>query len=221
MAYPRKLLRSGEEVALDLKPHWWFFSKEILVGIPLWIMFLLLFLAWDGTAAEVSRWVWVVLALAWAGWLAIAFLNWRFTHFVVTTERVISRTGVLAKRGTEIPLDRINNINFRQGIWERVIGAGTLEVESAGQDGQSVFRDVQHPDAVQQEIYSQMDANQRTRATWGSQAAAPAAAEAAPVAAAPAVDITEQLEKLAGLRDRGVISPAEFEAKKAELLERM
>jgi uncharacterized membrane protein YdbT with pleckstrin-like domain len=220
MSYPRKLLRGGEEVALDLKPHWWFFSKEILLGIPLWIVFILLFLAWEGTVAEISRWIWVVLALAWAAWLAIAFLNWRFTHFVVTSERVISRTGVLAKRGTEIPLDRINNINFRQGIWERVIGAGTLEVESAGQDGQSVFRDVQHPDAVQQEIYSQMDTNQRTRASWGAQAPA-AVAEGAPAPAAPAPDITEQIEKLAGLRDRGVISAAEFEAKKAQLLERM
>ncbi|MGQ0823563.1 MAG: PH domain-containing protein [Actinomycetota bacterium] len=217
MPYPRRLLKEGEDVALDLKPHWWFFSKQILVGIPLWILFLLLFTWSGGTLEDVSWWVWAVVALVWAGWLAIKWLDWRFTHFVVTSDRVISRTGVLAKRGTEIPLDRINNINFSQGVWERIIGAGTLDVESAGQDGQSTFSDVQHPDAVQQEIYRQIEVNQRTRASWSAPAAAAAAASSAPVSES----IPDQLQKLAELRDNGVISAAEFEAKKAQLLERM
>ena len=70
---------------------------------------------------------------------------------------MIYRTGVLAKHGVEIPMDRVNNINFHQGIWERIIGAGDLEIESAGKDGQSNFNDVWHPDGVQQEIYRQME----------------------------------------------------------------
>lgn len=219
MTYPRRLLNENEEIALDLKPHWWFFARQILIGIPLFVLLILL-LQVSGTAAEVGRWVWGVLALVWAVWLLVKYLDWYFTHFVVTSERVIFRTGVLSKHGVEIPLERINNINFDQPIWERMIGAGDLAIESAGKDGQSAFEDVRHPDAVQQEIYRQMEAYGRRRASFmASQMAppAPAPAEAAPTAPS----IPDQLQQLADLRDRGVISAAEFEQKKAELLGRM
>ncbi|MDQ1448978.1 MAG: hypothetical protein QOC79_1949, partial [Actinomycetota bacterium] len=149
MPYPQRLLNDGEEVALDLRPHWWYFSRHILTGIPLLILLVLAFKAGN----TFLWWVWGVLALLWAGWLGVQYLNWNFTHFVVTNSRVVFRTGVLSKHGVEIPMDRVANINFNQSIWERVIGAGDLEIESAGRDGQSKFDDVWHPDAVQQEIY--------------------------------------------------------------------
>ena len=93
---------------------------------------------------------------------------------------MIFRTGVLAKHGVEIPMDRINNINFHQSIWERVIGAGDLEIESAGRDGQSKFDDVWHPDAVQQELYRQMEAHAQTRAGWSRAGGAARRRRAAP-----------------------------------------
>ncbi len=135
-----------------------------------------------GTPHDVGFAFWGVLALVWAGWLGLRYLNWNFTHFVVTTNRVIFRTGVLAKHGVEIPMDRISNINFHQTIWERVIGAGDLEIESAGRDGQTKFNDVWHPDAVQQALYQEMEDHARTRASWagggGAQPAAPRRADA-------------------------------------------
>ena len=113
-----------------------------------------------------------------------------------------------------------NNINFHQGIFERIIGAGDLDIESAGRDGQSHFDNVWHPDGVQQELYRQMEANAKKRAGWSNPGRA--AAAPAPAAAAPAPPtIPEQLQQLADLRDRGVITAAEFETKKAQLLERM
>jgi uncharacterized membrane protein YdbT with pleckstrin-like domain len=206
------LLNDGEEVALDLRPHWWYFSRHILSGIPLLVLLVLAFKV-DNT---VLWWFWAVLALVWALWLGIQYLNWTFTHFVVTSSRVIFRTGVLAKHGVEIPMDRIANINFNQSMWERIIGAGDLEIESAGKDGQTKFDDVWHPDAVQQELYRSMEDHARTRAGWTAGTAAPRAA-----AAPSSSTVPEQLQQLAELRDRGVITAAEFEAKKAQLLERM
>jgi uncharacterized membrane protein YdbT with pleckstrin-like domain len=211
MPYPKRLLNTGEELALDLKPHWWFFSKQIIAGTALLVLFVLV---WQ-INNDVTWVIWLILAVVWAGWLGLVYLDWHFTHFVVTNNRVIYRTGVLAKRGVEIPLARVNNINFQQSIWERVIGAGDLEIESAGEHGMSTFEDVRHPDGVQQEIYRQMESNAKRQASW--------ATGAAPVAPTPSPErsIPEQIQQLADLRDRGVISPAEFEAKKAQLLERM
>jgi uncharacterized membrane protein YdbT with pleckstrin-like domain len=214
--YPRRLINPGEEVVLDLKPHWWYFAKQIGTGAALFVVLVLLWLWSGGTVEDVTWWLWGVLALVWAAWLVIKFLDWQFTYFVVTDDRVIYRTGVLAKHGVEIPLSRVNNINFHQGIVDRFVGAGTLEVESAGQEGESRFSQVRHPDAVQQEIYRQMEAHQRKRASWGRDGPAPAGP-----APAPAPNIPQQLQQLADLRDRGVISAAEFETKKAQLLERM
>lgn len=217
MPFPRRLLNDGEDVSLDLRPHWWYFANHILTGIPLLVIFFLIVGLTAGDAQSVLLKIWAVFVIVWTVWLLLQYLKWNATHFVVTSDRVLFRTGVLSKHGVEIPLERVSNINFNQKIWERMIGAGDLSIESAGRDGQSVFNDVQHPEVVQQELYKQMENYARKRAGWSQAAAAPAAA----TAVGKDLSIPEQLEQLAGLRDRGVISAAEFEAKKAQLLERM
>ena len=114
---------------------------------------------------------------------------------------MIFRTGVLAKHGVEIPMDRIANINFNQSMWERVIGAGDLEIESAGRDGQSRFDNVWHPDAVQQELYRQMEIHAKKRAAWSGAAGAAAPPAASP--ASPSPTLPEQLQQLADLPRSG------------------
>lgn len=213
MPYPKKLLNEGEELVLDLRPHWWYFAKHIFSGILLFAAFIVI-LATFGSYKSWGLVPWGLIALLWAIWLATRYVNWNFTHFVVTSDRVVFRTGAFAKHGVEIPMEKINNINFHQGIWERIIGAGDLEIESAGREGQSRFEDTWHPDGVQQEIYRQMEVNAKKRASWTMPQGA-----AAP--ATPTHSIPEQLDQLASLRDRGVITQAEFDAKKAELLGRM
>jgi uncharacterized membrane protein YdbT with pleckstrin-like domain len=215
MPYPRHLINEGETVALDLHPHWWYFSKHFLTGIPLFIA-LIGVIALQGSGSDALKtfvgWTWAILALVWVAWLGTKYVQWQYTHFVVTDDRVIFRTGMLSKHGVEIPLERINNINFNQRIFERIIGAGDLDIESAGREGQSHFEDVRHPDGVQQEIYRQMEVNARKQASW----AAP------PASAGPGgASIPEQIEQLAALRDKGHITAQEYEDKKAALLERM
>jgi membrane protein YdbS with pleckstrin-like domain len=221
MAYPKNLIQDGETVALDLRPHWWYFSRNILTGIPLFIIVILVFDIHDADIKKYTGWLVGLIALAWAGWLVLKYFQWVMTYFVVTSRRVIYRTGVLSKKGVEIPLERINNINFHQRIIDRIIGAGDLDIESAGRDGQSHFDFVRHPDGVQHEIYRQMEGrNMPTQ--FASPAPAPAAAPvvAAPAAPAPA-SVPDQIEQLAHLRDQGHITPEEYEQKKAELLDRM
>jgi uncharacterized membrane protein YdbT with pleckstrin-like domain len=112
----------------------------------------------------------------------------------------------------EIPLERINNINFHQRLIDRVIGAGDLDIESAGRDGQSHFDFVRHPDGVQHEVYRQME--KRNMPQNFTQTVAP------PTPAA-AASVPEQIEQLAQLKAQGHITDAEFEQKKSELLGRM
>jgi uncharacterized membrane protein YdbT with pleckstrin-like domain len=210
MAYPRNLIQEGETVALDLRPHWWYFSRNIFTGIPLAVAMILVFGKLDGDARKYTGILVGVVAIVWAGWLVLKYLQWTMTYFVVTSRRVIYRTGVLSKKGVEVPLERINNINFHQRIIDRIIGAGDLDIESAGRDGQTHFDFIRHPDGVQNEVYRQMEARNM-----------PTAAPAPAAAPAPPADVPSQIEQLAKLRDQGHISAAEFETKKAELLNRM
>lgn len=212
-AYPTRLINEGESVVLDLKPHWWFFWKHIVFGAALVVVFLL----WLGPLEGAGEWLGWPLALAFvvfAAWAVVKYLTWTYTHFVVTDHRVISRSGIVSKRGTEIPLERVNNIEFAQSLFLRVIGAGDLYIESAGKEGQSHFNNVRHPDAVQQEIYRQMEVNTKRQASWSRSEPAPPSPVVAP-------DASEQIRQIAELRDQGHITDQEYEAKKAELLDRM
>jgi membrane protein YdbS with pleckstrin-like domain len=212
MAYPRNLIQKGETVALDLRPHWWYFSRNILTGIPLLILVVFIFNGDLGFAETAANWIVALLLIAWAGWLVLEYFQWTMTYFVVTDRRVIYRTGVISKKGVEIPLERINNINFHQRVIDRIIGAGDLDIESAGRDGQSHFDFVRHPDGVQHEIYGQME--KRNMPQNFTQAVPP------PTPAAAAT-VPEQIEQLAQLKAQGHITAAEYEQKKSELLGRM
>ena len=89
-------------------------------------------------------------AIVWIAWLGVMlfypvrrFIWWVTSNFVVTTSRVIHREGFIAKRSMEIPLDKINDVRFEQGLFERIVGAGTLVIQSASETGRNEF--VVHP----------------------------------------------------------------------------
>ena len=218
MPYPKNLIQEGETVALDLRPHWWYFSRNILTGIPLFIICLILVLQRRRRLGhEVRRLIVGRSLVAWAVWLVLKYLQWRMTYFVVTSRRVIYRTGVISKRGVEIPLERINNINFHQRLIDRIIGAGDLDIESAGQGRPDPLR--LHPPP-----------RRRAARDLPPDGDAQHAAECAPAAAAPAAAARRRPARPAcpsrssssrALRDQGHITAAEFEEKKAELLGRM
>ena len=149
----------------------------------------------------------------WAVWLALKYFQWVMTYFVVTSRRVIYRTGVISKKGVEIPLERINNINFHQRIIDRIIGAGDLDIESAGATASPTSTSSAIPTAC-----STRSTGRWRRATcrspWCSRRRR--ASRLPPGCRGP-----DQIEQLAKLRDQGHITEAEFETKKAELLGRM
>jgi membrane protein YdbS with pleckstrin-like domain len=228
MAYPRDQLHQTEELILDLHPHWWFMARSIL-ALGLAGIFAVAMLAVG--APDPIKILAAILLLVALGWFLVRFCKWATTDFVLTSDRVIFREGVVAKKGIEIPLERINTIFFQQRIVERILGLGNLEIESASKDGAQVFEAIRKPSAVQNQIYQQMEVNSNRRFDRVSQGIGdqlehmqpPAGAAPVPPAqpAAPSHTIPEQIEQLSRLRDQGMISPEEFEAKKTELLNRM
>lgn len=220
MAFSRKHLYNDEEIVLDRSPHWWFLFPRgaLLVLASAFGIWSLVYFSDRNSGLETT--VKIVAALAVTVTL-VAFvgqvISWRSTDFVVTTERCIYRSGVLHKTGIEIPLDRINAVFFSQNLFERMLGAGDLAIESAGENSRQNFKDIRKPIDVQNTIYRQMEENENRKFNRiGSEARE--AARGAVGQPTQMLSVAEQLEKLADLHERGVITDEQFEAQKAQLL---
>jgi len=204
MPFPKRLLIEGEELVLDLRPHPIALAGPILVTV---------------VALAVAIWLWTT-SLAW--WIPLALLvivfviyplpqlvAWLTSIFAVTSDRVIHRQGFIAKRSMEIPLEAINDVRFEQGIVDRMVGAGSLVISSASEFGSNEFHDIRHPEEVQKTIYNQGELNKK-RMYQGDQQ------QSQQPMAAPSA--TSELERLADLRAKGVLTEEEFQAQKAKIL---
>jgi len=210
MTFSQKNLNTNETIALDLHPHWWYFSGPVSALVAS-----IIFGIWaipktfDNDSLDTFMRIAGILALALASiWTIVRYLKWMTTSFVITSHRLIFRTGVLAKSGVEIPLERVNNVNFNQSIFERMLGAGDLLIESGGEDGQSRFSDIKHPDEVQRMIHSQMESAAERRGAYSREGGA----------STGTVSVADELERLEGMLQRGTLTPEEFEAQKRRLL---
>ena len=209
MPYPKKNLNTDETIALDMHPHWWYFAQPAAALLGSIVIGIVVLTQTDSgsTARKAAGIAAVALLVITALWLIGRYLKWLTTNFVITSQRLIFRQGIVAKRGIEIPLERVNNVNFNQGVFERMLGAGDLLIESGGEDGQQRFTDIRHPDKVQNLVHAQVEALVQMRAGYRHAPAAPAGG-----------DVTEQLERLEGLLQRGTITQQEFDSQKAKLL---
>jgi len=201
MAFPRRLLTDDEELVLDLRPHWIALAGPALVTLLVLAAWIFVGTRASGVGAWITAGVAVLILLYYP---ARAFVAWITSHFVVTSDRLIHRQGLIAKRSMEVPLEAINDVRFSQNILERMVGAGDLVIESAGERGQEVFSDVRRPEFVQKTIYEMGERNQ-DRMTSGR-----------PGPTAPSM--TTELQRLADLRDRGVLTEQEFKEQKARIL---
>lgn len=191
-------------MVLDLHPHWWFFGAPLLWVAASGFAGLVVLGQTDGALRSVLSTLALAAIIVSAAILVVKLVKWRTTYFVVTSQRLIYRQGVVARDGVEIPLDRVNNVNFSQSILERLLGVGDLLVESGGQDGQQQFSDVSQPEKVQNIIHSTIREMRAAQTTGG----------------VPQSGIAHELERLEALRDRGTLTDAEFEEQKRRLLGR-
>jgi uncharacterized membrane protein YdbT with pleckstrin-like domain len=184
VAYPDKVLADDEEVVRHLHPHW------LTVFWPI-VLFLALVGATSFGAALVpagdqqATWRLVVVgAAAVLGlvFVALPLLRWRTTHYVVTTHRLLHRTGILARSGRDIGLSRITDVSYEQTLWDRVVNSGTVSIETAGEGGPTVFSAIPDSDGVQQ-LLNQLveeDADRRAQeqagylgGSWGTSGVQP------------------------------------------------
>lgn len=200
MRYPEKLLSPDEKIVTQFRPHWSRIAREGLLSILVFVLIILIAIQgfnWSG-------WVIVGLIAAWFVIVIAGFIRWWTTQHVITNERLIHRTGLIAKAGKEIPLEVINDVTFTQSMFERVFGTGNLLIESAGTHGQSRYSDIPDPERVQSLIYEVREDRKMHMESGGTRGAVESPAS--------------QLATLARLHDEGKLTDEEFEIEKRKLL---
>lgn len=163
---PRRLLSDDEEVVIVLRPH----GKKLV-----WPALLLLVVSPVATygaavvpAGEAQPWlrlaVGVLAGLVVLRFAVWPFLRWLTTSYVVTDRRLITRSGVITRQGRDLPLSRVKDVTFEHGgLLERMLRCGTVVVESDGERGQLVLRDVPRVEEVQRDVYRLADDDEQRR----------------------------------------------------------
>ena len=157
MTYPGKLLADGEDVEFELRPHW----RALLVPI-IWLLLIVvvgafLFSWWRSTMGDnlggaAGQWIIAGVALVlFVIFAARPFAYWFTTDYVFTTRRIIVRTGLVARKGRDMPLSKVNNVSFDISFWGRLLNYGVLTVDSAS-DEALVIADVPGVENIQREV---------------------------------------------------------------------
>lgn len=161
MGYPESALAKDEQVVLHRHPHWKRLIGPVLVllagtALAAFVAAVVNHTNWDSNAKNIIFAVIGVIWLVVVGWLTVwPFLNWRSTHFVITDRRVMFRRGVLTRSGIDIPLARINSVEFRHQLLDRILRTGTLIIESASQDPLE-FHDIPRVEQVHSLLYHEV-----------------------------------------------------------------
>lgn len=158
MGYPTKLLADEEAVQFEMRPAW-----KTLVFPGIWLVVIVgafFFLlgrvsSWfDGTTGTILTWVLIIAALLALSILVIRpFVFWYSTQYVFTNRRIIIRSGIIARKGRDMPLSKVNDVSFDHTVLERIFNCGTLYIESAAENGQLAIKNIRNVEHVQREVY--------------------------------------------------------------------
>jgi uncharacterized membrane protein YdbT with pleckstrin-like domain len=143
-------LAVGEVSVKMLHPHWKTLALPVLLAFVIVAVLLVgEVLIPPSKAAGIERLVLALVAivlLMW--WLMLPILKWRTTVYELTNRRMRLRDGILTRHGRDIPLSRITDVSFRKGVLDRLLGSGTLVVESAGEHGELALTEIPHVERV-------------------------------------------------------------------------
>lgn len=170
MGYPQKLLSDGESIVYEMRPHWRslvFPALVLLLTVAIGSYLFARSGSWfeSGSGSQTTaRWVIVLAALfVLVVWVIRPLVYWYSTLYVFTDHRIIVRTGIIARRGRDMPLSRVNDVSFGHTVLERFLNCGTIVVESAATQGQLVIANVPNVETIQREIYRLHDEDDTRR----------------------------------------------------------
>ncbi|HEU4810595.1 MAG TPA: PH domain-containing protein [Nocardioides sp.] len=150
MAISQKLLNDGESVVISTRTH----PKALLVPL-LWLIVALAVAVVvvsyvDNDAVGLVVWALAAVAIVW--FVLRPLLVWMTASYTITNRRLITRTGVLTRKGHDIPLSRISDVAYELGLVDRMLGCGTLVISDASTNGRVLLPDIPHVEETQRRL---------------------------------------------------------------------
>jgi uncharacterized membrane protein YdbT with pleckstrin-like domain len=226
MSYAESLLAKDERIVYEGRQHWLAPLSDSLRPIVLILVGMLLFIVqvmfhWTDVFSTIWTAVCAVVLVVGLVWTGIIYASWRAQGFIVTTRRVLKVEGLFDKKTGDSSLDKINDAVLKQGIWARIFHYGDLDILTANENEIDHYQMLAHVVDFKKAML-----NAKNELEDGHRGSVAPAAVSSPVStgtskASGTDDVTATLSKLADLRDKGAITPAEYEQKKAELLGRL
>lgn len=150
MAISRKLLNPGEDVIVSTRTHPKVLLLPLLGLVVCLAVAVFVQVATGNTALHLIVWI---LALVGIVWLFVRpLVSWLAATYTITSRRLITRRGVLTRRGHDIPLTRVSDVEYEFGLVDRMLGCGTLRISDASTDGEVTLPDIPHVEDVQRRL---------------------------------------------------------------------
>jgi uncharacterized membrane protein YdbT with pleckstrin-like domain len=244
VGYTESLLATNEQILYRTKQHWMAPIFGTIAGVLVLVGGVVLFILqltaelWS-FLETLAFWASIILVVVGVGMVGYSYIQWWVEDYAVTNQKVMKVAGLLRKRTSGAALEKINDVIMEQGPLGRMLGYGTLKVATASDSTDLVYETMRKPAEFRRAMldqkmeFEQADARHIAEAVRVAGAAGPAAAAVAapappvtvPAPAEPAAPATptpdDKLRSLAKLRDDGLITAEDYEAKKTELLEQM
>lgn len=157
MGYPEDALAQGEELLWFSRRHPKTLASSILILLLIAVVAGLMIAIGDGGALQFLGIVVLVGGLLWS--VTVPFLQWMTATYTVTDRRILTRYGLIKQTGRDIPLQRISGVSFEKGLLDRMVGCGTLLVESSAESTSIVFHDVPDVEHVQRMLTDMISGN--------------------------------------------------------------
>jgi uncharacterized membrane protein YdbT with pleckstrin-like domain len=131
---------------------------------------------------------------------------WSSRKYIVTNNRVIQLAGVINKDVTDSSLEKVNDVKLEQSVLGRLFDYGDVEILTASEYGLNRFRQIGRPIQLKTAMLNAKHNVEQIQVH--------------PPAPRPETEMVDLLAQLDNLRRQGVITEAEFQAKKADILAR-
>ena len=204
----RTELKKDEKKLIIIRQHW----LRLVLPFFAWLLLAILFFWWLKFTTA------LIIVLLAAIYPLIEYVNWKNNIWCVTNMRVVDESGFFSRYSKESPLDKINNVEYDQTLWGRLLGYGSVDIQTAAELGETRYEFIHHPQLLKDTITHAREENKNMQVSSQATQLAEAIARTNVTAQMPQQMIADELQKLFDLMQKGAITQEEYVAQKNKLM---
>lgn len=204
----RTILKKDEKILIIIRQHW----LRLVLPFFAWLLLAIILIWWLHNATA------FIIVLVAALYPMVEYINWKNNIWCVTNLRVVDESGFFSRYSKESPLDKINNVEYDQSLWGRMMGYGSVDIQTAAELGETKYEFIHHPKLLKDTItHAQEEYKKRQVSSQATQLAEAIARTNAATAPSQQM-IADELEKLFSLLQKGAITEEEYMVQKSKLI---